>query len=518
MSIRSKFRLGFALLLATFAAFGWYTIEQTLQLNRQFREVINRSLSAMITTDEMTVATSELANFEAQALLDEDAGLRSEHRARAKAIRRRIRELELQYREFYSLPSHQVVLDELAGNLDAFLETLDKQHATHEAERGEVSRELLEESVRRHKRVIGSLVKLDQVASRMAREAASASAETAARKSRLGVATAVVIVALVLLGLTALTDAHILRDIRRLVEAIDSLAKGDIAIVVPLTKQRNELGDVARALEQFRLNALDRERLQKQEAHDLEFARRIQLAGVPRRPRVRSDDGTFEICGRLVPSRTVSGDFLDFHQLDSHRLAVAIGDASGKGVASAMFAGWARGTLKSESLRATSPGGCLTAANRVLARRNQDMMFVTAFYGILDLADGSFSFANAGHELPYLLNSTDGVRQLAADPGLPLGVTEKIDFQTSRIRLVPSDAIVLFTDGITEAAAADDRLFGRDRLIKLLADHRQADCDALLDMLLGAVREFSAGVPPSDDIALIALRYNAPAQPVGQTG
>ena len=513
MSIRTKFRLGFVLLFATFATFGWYTIERTSHLNGEFRDLIDRSISAMTINDEISAAISELADLENQALLEADDGKRGEFLAKAQAELQKIHDLKVQYEKFYPLPSQQAVFEELERNLQAFLDGLEDRQTTP----AEMSAHLRDE-MRLRGEVVESLIKLDHVTSRINREAAGTSADTASARSRIGVATAVSVVALVLLGLTALTDRHIFRDVQRLVGAINSLVKGDLAIVVPLTEQRNELGDVARALEQFRLNALDRQRLRRQEARDLEFARRIQLAGVPRGPSTLSDDGTFEICGELAPSRIVSGDFLDFHQLDSHRLAMAIGDASGKGVASAMFASWAFGTLKSESLRAANPGDCLTAVNKVLAQQNHDMMFMTAFYGVLDLRDGSFSFANAGHELPYWLNGTGGVRQIAADPGLPLGVAEKFDFETRQVRLAPGDAIVLFTDGITEAMAANDRQFGHDRLKKALANHRQPACRDLVDALLASVREFCAGVPQADDIAVLAVKYNGPPRTSDPSG
>jgi serine phosphatase RsbU (regulator of sigma subunit) len=513
MSIRTKFRLGFALLLATFAAFGWYTIDRTTHLNGEFRDLIDRSISAMTINDEIAAAISSLADLENQALLENDSDKRHDFMANAQTKLQKIHDLKAQYEKFYPLPSQRAVFEQLERNLQAFLDGLDDRQTTP----AEISAHLREE-MRLRAQVVDSLITLDHVTSSLNREAAGASAETASERSRIGVATAVSVVAIVLLGLTALTDRHIFRDVRRLVGSIDSLMKGDLAVVVPLTQQRNELGDIARALEQFRLNALDRERLQRQEARDLEFARRIQLAGVPRGRPALSGDGTFEVCCRLAPSRSVSGDFLDFHQLDSHRLAVAIGDASGKGVASAMFAGWAFGTLKSESLRAASPGCCLSAVNKVLAPQNDDMMFMTAFYGVLDLRDGSLSFANAGHELPYLLSGTGGIHQIAANPGLPLGVAEKFDFETRQIHLAPGDAIVLFTDGITEAMDANDQQFGQNRLQKVLANQRQAACQDLVDALLASVREFSAGVPQADDIAVLAVRYNGPPQTSGSSG
>ena len=117
---------------------------------------------------------------------------------------------------------------------------------------------------------------------------------------------------------------------------------------MPLADRRDELGDVARALEHFRANAIEKERLQKQEQDDLAFARRIQLASVPRRFPAFPDRPELDVAGRLAPTRAVGGDFFDFYLVDPDQLAIAIGDASGKGIASAMFVGVARSALKSE--------------------------------------------------------------------------------------------------------------------------------------------------------------------------
>jgi sigma-B regulation protein RsbU (phosphoserine phosphatase) len=283
---------------------------------------------------------------------------------------------------------------------------------------------------------------------------------------------------------------------------------------VPATQRGDELGEVARALEHFRLTAQEKERLQKQEEAELDFAHTVQLAGLPRHAPVLANGDTVDIRGVLVPSRAVSGDFLDYYQMDANRLAVTIGDASGKGVSSAMFAGWVLGTLKSESMRTANPGQCLTATNRRVAADNDSMMFVTTFFGVIDFADGLFSYANAGHVLPYLLSNAGGVRALVADPGLPLGVVEAFDFEWRQTRLEPGDTIVLYTDGVTEAAAVSDEMFGQQRLEDFLSSHRDADCRFLVDTLLEAVQNFARGAPQADDITVLAVRYKDAPQTI----
>ena len=175
---------------------------------------------------------------------------------------------------------------------------------------------------------------------------------------------------------------------RQLIAAIDRLAEGVLATGVPHLRRRDELGDVARALEHFRQNAIDKERLQKQQQEDLAFARRIQLASVPRRFPAYPDRPEIDLSGRLAPTRAVGGDFFDFYLVDDRHLAIAIGDASGKGIASAMFVDVARSALKSEGTKTNGSRGCLREANRLIAADNETMMFMTTFYGMLDLQTG----------------------------------------------------------------------------------------------------------------------------------
>jgi sigma-B regulation protein RsbU (phosphoserine phosphatase) len=295
---------------------------------------------------------------------------------------------------------------------------------------------------------------------------------------------------------------------RRLIGAIDRLAEGDLSSDIPLTTRRDELGDVARALQHFRDNAVEKERLQKQERDDLAFARRIQLASVPRRFPAFPERREIDIHGRLAPTRAVGGDFFDFYLMDPNRLVIAIGDASGKGVASAMFVGMVRSALKSEAVRRVEPELCLGEANRTIAADNDSMMFMTTFYGVLDLRTGELAYSNAGHTPTYLVSGERGVEPLGADPGLPLGIDEAFHYQPHRRRLAPGEAVVLYTDGVTEAMAVDGSLFGEERLEQVLAERRTASCEAIVGEVFDAVMDFSKGTAQADDIAILVVRYN----------
>ncbi|MBV8391625.1 MAG: SpoIIE family protein phosphatase, partial [Alphaproteobacteria bacterium] len=299
----------------------------------------------------------------------------------------------------------------------------------------------------------------------------------------------------------------IIGPVRQMIDSIDRLAANDLAPEVPMAGRPDELGDVARALVVFRKNAIERERLQKQERDDLEFARHIQLTSVPSAFPAFPERREFDVCGHLSPMRSIGGDFFDFYFIDDRRLALVIGDASGKGVPSALFVSAARGILKAATLKGADPSHCLAETNSNVAAGNDSLMFITAFLAVLDTTTGTLSYANAGHLPPYLLRDDGTVRALAVESGLPLGVVDQFAFRMEHMRLAPGDALVLYTDGVTEATAPDGELFGDQRLADLLGADRWRNCHEIVEGVMGGVRLYEAGAPQSDDVAVLALRY-----------
>jgi sigma-B regulation protein RsbU (phosphoserine phosphatase) len=430
-------------------------------------------------------------------------------------LQARMYKLILQYRQVVTDPAQQSALDFLENDFNAYMESWDSLRAGADSNLAGRALEVLRSSAPIHARLRSRVADLDDLTRDLADKAGAAS-EAAADAARTGAIVAVVVLTIMMGGLIVLSNRDILMPMRRLIATIDRLADGDLASDIPLVTRRDELGDVARALQHFRSNAIEKERLQKQEHDDLEFARRIQLASVPRRFPAFPDRREIDICGRLAPTRAVGGDFFDFYLMDPDRLVIAIGDASGKGVASAMFVGMARSALKSEAVRTAEPDACLTEANRTIAADNESMMFMTTFYAVLDLRTGELAYANAGHTQSYLLDAERGVRPLTADPGLPLGIAEDFRYLPHHHRLAPGEAVVLYTDGVTEATAVDGALFGEQRLEEVLARPRAASCETVVAEVFDAVAEFSKGTPQSDDIAIVVVRYNGVPEETGR--
>lgn len=246
-------------------------------------------------------------------------------------------------------------------------------------------------------------------------------------------------------------------------------------------------------------------------AGELDAARRIQLGSLPQASRLFANETRFEIDALLEPARQVGGDLYDFFLLDERRLFFIIGDVSGKGLPAALFMAVTKALAKSLALRSTgSVGDILQATDIELARENPEMLFVTMLAGILDADSGSLELSNAGHDAPWRIAATGTADSLAAAGGPPLCVLEGYAYESSMFQLAPGDALCLITDGITEAMNSAGDLYGSARLALLLRSAPQG-AHAIVAALRDDVRQFVGDTEASDDLTLLALRWQGPA-------
>ena len=241
--------------------------------------------------------------------------------------------------------------------------------------------------------------------------------------------------------------------------------------------------------------------------NELEVARKIQQGIVPCKFPAFPDRNDIDVYGQMIPARQVGGDFFDFFLLDAGHLGFVIGDVSGKGVPAAIFMAVSRGLLKAVASRGLSPGDCLNEVNRMLCSGNEEGMFVTVFYGVLDIATGALAFSSAGHHAPYLIRPPSECGQLEIDSGLVLGVLEHAKYETQSGRLARGTNLFLFTDGVTEAMNAQEDFYGDERLASTLAGLQEATLNELVDGVVRSVRAFSGDATQSDDITAMAVSY-----------
>ena len=257
--------------------------------------------------------------------------------------------------------------------------------------------------------------------------------------------------------------------------------------------------------EQLRTTLAEKERI----SSELRVASSIQQSILPRTFPPFPARTEFDLYAESIPAKEMGGDFYDFFLIDDHRLGLVIADVSGKGVPAAIFMAVSRTVIKAGAMTGIDPGECLRQANILLCQDNDAAMFVTVFYGWIDLRTGVLVYANAGHNHPYLIRRHEGLLALPATGGMAVGVIESAEFLGNTIALLPGDALFLFTDGITEAMNESSELFGDDRLEACLRQAGPEEPRKLLTAVLAAVRTFVDGAPQSDDITALAFRYHS---------
>jgi serine phosphatase RsbU (regulator of sigma subunit)/tetratricopeptide (TPR) repeat protein len=265
--------------------------------------------------------------------------------------------------------------------------------------------------------------------------------------------------------------------------------------------------EAAKRLEALRGEMHNRLLAQGQALGELAVAGRIQAGLLPEEvPTIAG----WQLAAALEPARETSGDFYDFIPLPGKRLGLVVADVADKGAGAALYMALSRTLIRTYATRyPDQPDLALGSANQRILAETHTGMFVTVFYGVLNTETGSFLYCNAGHIPPLLLNA-EGSTTLGRT-GLPLGILEDAVWETGSVDLAPCDALLLYTDGVTEAQARDGVQFGQDRLLAAIeACHAasgvaHADAEKLRDAVLAAVHRFVGDAPRFDDVTLMVI-------------
>jgi serine phosphatase RsbU (regulator of sigma subunit) len=257
------------------------------------------------------------------------------------------------------------------------------------------------------------------------------------------------------------------------------------------------------ALQEERLAQVERERERVEQ--EMRVARSIQQASLPEE--VPTLEG-WQISPFYQPAREVGGDFYDFHLLSEGRLGLVVGDATGKGVPAALVMSTTCGMLQlaAQGSGSFSPGEVLSRVNQTLYARIPANMFVTCFYAILDPKSARLRYANAGHDLPYLLRNGEAEELRAR--GMPLGLMPAMSYEEKEVMLDAGDSALFYSDGLVEAHDPEGEMFGFPRLRELIGEHGEES--SLEDFLLEELHAFvGEGWEQEDDITLLTLRRSA---------
>ncbi len=240
---------------------------------------------------------------------------------------------------------------------------------------------------------------------------------------------------------------------------------------------------------------------------ELNVATRIQRDALPDNFHIVTDTGKCDIYGSMKSAKEVGGDFYDFFMIDDNRLCIVIADVSGKGVPGALFMMVSKVLTKQRAKSGGKPSQILFDVNNQLCADNKEMLFVTAWLGIVDLTTGDVDYCNAGHEYPVILSEGKAllIDEDANDP--PLALSEDFEFSDKHFKLAPGDGLFIYTDGVAEAKGSGSNRYGIDRMLKTLeSSPLDASCRQVIGIMENDMDAFVENKEPFDDVTMLMIR------------
>lgn len=217
----------------------------------------------------------------------------------------------------------------------------------------------------------------------------------------------------------------------------------------------------------------------------------------------------YDIAGKSIPAQLVGGDYFDFIRIDDSKMAICLGDVSGKGLPASLLMANLQATLRGQTLLTTSAKDCVVRSNMLLFESTSDEKFVTLFYGIVDFEHHDLRFCNAGHDNPFLLSLEEPrVRRLKTG-GIVLSIMDSFPFEEEIVPLHKGDILVVYSDGIPEAMNSKQELFGEEHLGEVLAANQNLSAAALIDKVIEAAKAHAGNWPQSDDMTLLVVKRTA---------
>ncbi len=288
--------------------------------------------------------------------------------------------------------------------------------------------------------------------------------------------------------------------------------------IVALTrKHRDEVGELAGSFlymqEELKKNVrklLETTAAKERYESELSLARDIQMSIVPKNFPAFPHRKEFDLFAMLEPAREVGGDLYDFFLVDDEHLCFALGDVSDKGMPAALYMAITRTLIQSHAAKEKSPAKIMTLVNNDLSKDNPNSMFVTLIIGIMNIATGHIRYANAGHNLPIILNREGHFSFVKGISGPVAGAMEGIDYKELQVDLGSGESLFVYTDGVTEAMNQKQELFSDERLLQAALQAQDLELERLLQNIREQVKTFAAGTPQSDDITMFVLRYHGP--------
>lgn len=247
---------------------------------------------------------------------------------------------------------------------------------------------------------------------------------------------------------------------------------------------------------------------EKERIHaELQVASQMQADMLPDSKKMLAGSREFTLCARMLPAKEMGGDFYDFFMVDEDNLAFLVADVSGKGVPAALFMVVAKTLLKNRTRNAASAAQAFTDANEGLCKDNYNDMFVTAWMGVLTISTGRLVFVNAGHTRPLIRQKNGSYTYLTERSGFVLAGMEDMQYTQQELYLEAGDALFLYTDGVTEANNTEHRLYGEERLAKVLNKEPKLPPQETLNAVWEDVMCYQGEAEQFDDITMLVFYY-----------
>ena len=254
--------------------------------------------------------------------------------------------------------------------------------------------------------------------------------------------------------------------------------------------------------------AIENARLYEEEKSFMKMQEEMRLAGKIQQellPKTFPEFQGYEIAGRTIPVHDVGGDYFDFITIDDGRVAVCLGDVTGKGLPASLLMANLQATLRGQTMVSDRPKDCLFRSNKLLFHSTSPEKFATLFYSILDTEKHTLSFSNAGQDNPMLVSAKGSVSRLKTG-GIMLGAFDDFQFEDETVSMKPKETLVIYSDGVSEAMNPAKELYGDKQLQQLVVKNRNKSAGEIIDTIIADVRQHANGYPQSDDITVVVVR------------
>ncbi|MBO4827454.1 MAG: SpoIIE family protein phosphatase [Prevotella sp.] len=315
---------------------------------------------------------------------------------------------------------------------------------------------------------------------------------------------------LILFACCAFAIYKMVHPLHEFTQSAMSIAEGNLDTPLPEVRSQDELlqlrnsfeymqNSLKQHIEDLKVTTATKEHI----LSELTIAHDIQMGMIPVSFPKRED---IDLFASMKPAREVGGDLYDF-LIDSDELFFIIGDVAGKGVPASLYMAVTRTLFRNLAGNYQSASNIVREINRAIASENDSCIFVTLFVGVLDLRNYVLTYSNASHNAPVLVPVNGDCRLLDVEPNVPVGPLDRYDYDEQQIDFPPGTALLLYTDGLTEAINPDRQLFGTSRLLQEAEMVRHENAENAVKFIQQRVEHFANGAEQSDDLTMLFLRH-----------